>query len=234
MQNVNDQAPSYTTDEDPFDDSDSPTGATSLGIIVRTDFSNDAAWKTFYDTLLESEKDFTEPDPPVTASTSQDVDMTDASVPQPSGTEDAAFDSDSEEPEALAFFTVVPENPRDYPHFTNISNLTALRIFTDVSVRPAPSPLQGLKRTSPGHRLVDLERMQEVYSGKTLWIYDAKSNTDQCARLVSGQGDMYGTARFVGPSYSGLLVSPDMTDIVFGLRHFPQWRQLARTSISYH
>lgn len=160
--------------------------------------------------------------------------MTDASVPQPSGTEDAACDSDSEEPEALAFFTVVPENPRDHPHFTNISNLTALRIFTDVSVRPAPSPLQGLKRISPGHRLVDLERMQEVYSGKTLWIYDAKSNTDQCARLVSGQGDMYGTARFVGPSYSRLFVSPDMTDIVFGLRHFPQWRQLARTSISYH
>ena len=43
--------------------------------------------------------------------------------------------------------------------------------------------------------LVDYHGWQEVYTGKTLWVYDARSNADGCVRLVSGVGaGMYGTA----------------------------------------
>ena len=50
----------------------------------------------------------------------------------------------------------------------------------------------------PPNRLVDHDGWQEVYSGKTVWIYDAKSNQDQCVRLVSQKSAaMYGTATAV-------------------------------------
>jgi hypothetical protein len=42
--------------------------------------------------------------------------------------------------------------------------------------------------------LIDLDGWQEIYHGKTIWIYDAKSNVDQCVRLVSHHSDFYGTA----------------------------------------
>jgi len=78
--------------------------------------------------------------------------------------------------------------------FENISNIKALRLLNDVDIRPAPSPPVGTKRISPGHRLKDLQQWQEVYTGPTIWIYDAKSNTDRSVRLVSQQNNVYGTA----------------------------------------
>ena len=76
-----------------------------------------------------------------------------------------------------------------------LSNLAALRLLNDVDVRRAPAPPAGTKRIRPPNRLVDHNGWQEAYMGKTLWIYDAQSNQDQCVRLVSRVGaSMYGTA----------------------------------------
>lgn len=80
------------------------------------------------------------------------------------------------------------------PLFQDISNLTALRLLNDVDLRPAPSPPIGTNRIKPGNRLIDRNGLQEIYTGKTIWIYDGQSNTDGSARLVSQQGDIYGTA----------------------------------------
>ena len=66
--------------------------------------------------------------------------------------------------------------------------------INDVDVRPAPTPPTGTKRVKPPNRLVDCHGWQEIYAGKLVWIYDSKSNVDQCVRLVGQQGAMYGTA----------------------------------------
>lgn len=78
--------------------------------------------------------------------------------------------------------------------FEDISNLTALRLLNDVDLRltlPVPS---GVNRIEHGNRLTDSNGLQEVYMGKTIWIYDKKSNLDASVRLISPQSDMYGTA----------------------------------------
>ena len=82
----------------------------------------------------------------------------------------------------------------DRDRIVNISNLRALRLFNDVDIRPAPSPPPGTKRISPPKPLIDQGGWQEIYSGKNLWIYDLRSNTDECVRVVSQAGDFYGTA----------------------------------------
>jgi len=42
--------------------------------------------------------------------------------------------------------------------------------------------------------LIDQGGWQEIYLGKQLWIYDSRSNSDDCVRVVSQVGDFYGTA----------------------------------------
>ena len=78
--------------------------------------------------------------------------------------------------------------------FDNISNLTALRLFNDVAIRLAPLPPPGTTRIHPSSRLIDRNKLQEVYTGKTIWIYDRRSNADESVRLVSPHGNAYGTA----------------------------------------
>lgn len=143
--------------------------------------------------------------------------MADA-VPSTSGAqgedEDSSSDEDIDELEPLAFFAVYPSDSDQHQHFTSLSNLTSLRLLTDSSVRPSPSPPppntddfiapKSKSKSRPEqetNRLVDQDGLQEFYTGKTLWIYDSKSNTDGSVRLVSGQGDMYSTARFAPPTF---------------------------------
>ncbi len=78
--------------------------------------------------------------------------------------------------------------------FNGISNLTALRLLNDASIRHAPSPPAGVSRVKPSNRLIDKGGLQEINTGKTIWVYDGHSNTDERVRLVSQQGDIYGTA----------------------------------------
>ncbi|ETW80659.1 hypothetical protein HETIRDRAFT_440437 [Heterobasidion irregulare TC 32-1] len=105
-------------------------------------------------------------------------------------------EEEEEEEESLAFFSIfAPSEPREQARLTSLSNLSALRLLNGVSIRSAPSVPTGTKRIKPGNRLVDLDGLQEIYTGKMLWIYDTRSNEDQCVRLVSQQGsNLYGTA----------------------------------------
>ncbi|KAJ7782895.1 hypothetical protein B0H16DRAFT_1709722 [Mycena metata] len=184
-------AEEFLNDDDPFDAivGDGP----QLGLLLRTDFSNDDAWQSFCARLKSEEQDFIESVQPAAAptepaqgsSSTADVEMTN----------DSDSDSDDEEGLTAPIIKIIdPVGEQDRALVQNISNLRALRLLNDVDIRPAPSPPQGTKRYSPPNRLVDKNGWQEKYTGLTVWIYDARSNSDQCARLVSQEGDVYGTA----------------------------------------
>lgn len=184
----------YSTDDDPLDSV--TVDAPGLGIIVRTDFTNEEAWNTFCERLQEAEAEFsTAPDEPMEAESS--------TAGESSKEKDEAMDEDEKEEgdveaddnDTAPIVSIInPTTPDDRAGLQDISNLTALRLLNDVDIRPAPVPAPGEKRIKPPNRLVDYHGWQEVYSGKMLWIYDARSNADQCVRLVGQQGAMYGTA----------------------------------------
>ncbi|KAH9931081.1 uncharacterized protein BXZ73DRAFT_90167 [Epithele typhae] len=195
----------FTVDDDPLDDeSDDAPG---LGVLIRTDFTNDGAWQAFHTRLQEAEAEFASD--AAGEAMGQDNDVAQVSGPSTSSaTSSAAMeddregddeDEDEEGIECLSstpiFHVVNPVDPEARATLASISNLKALRLLNDVGVRRAPAPPQGTKRIKPPNRLVDHDGWQETYAGKTLWIYDAQSNTDQCVRLVSQTGtSMYGTA----------------------------------------
>ncbi|RPD59893.1 hypothetical protein L227DRAFT_575897 [Lentinus tigrinus ALCF2SS1-6] len=201
----------FNTDEDPLDDiSDDAPG---IGILLRTDYTNEDAWQVFHTRLQDAEAEFaaevtTEPaDDDTNMDADADSEAPSAAQAAASSSTDAGGDSamEAEDPEDLeeednasgtpVFFVVNAASPDERAKLSGISNLAALRLLNDVDARRAPNPPQGTKRIRPPNRLVDHDGWQEVYTGKTLWIYDAKSNEDQCVRLVSQKGAaMYGTA----------------------------------------
>lgn len=164
---------------------------------MRTDFTNESAWQEFCSKLRDAENEFSAPPD----------DAMDGQGPGAAGNSSAATDKggegDDEDEDvevddggtAGIFHVVNPESPSDREALVGISNLRALRLLNDVDIRPAPVPPPGTRRIKPPNRIIDHDGWQEVYVGKMLWIYDVKSNTDQCVRLVSQQSaSMYGTA----------------------------------------
>ena len=194
----------FTVDDDPLDDESGD--ALGLGVLLRTDFSNESAWQIFYARLQEAEAEF--------ASDAADESMADAdaadgvgpgAAPAADAGEDAVMDDEEDEDDddgadvcgsgGPIFHVVNPVDADARATLAGLSNLAALRLLNDVDVRRAPAPPAGTKRIRPPNRLVDHDGWQEVYAGKTLWVYDARSNADQCVRLVSQAGAaMYGTA----------------------------------------
>ncbi|KAJ8696591.1 hypothetical protein PTI98_006448 [Pleurotus ostreatus] len=177
-------------DPDPFDHI--TKDCAELGILLRTDFANEAAWQDFVARLQAAEKDFI-------ASLKEQETVADKSTEGDGGGADESkmdvSDSESDDDESSPIIKLIsPDAADERARFTNISNLTALRLFNDVDIRPAPTPSTPRDRISPPNPLIDVRGWQEVYSGVGLWIYDAKSNTDQCVRQVSQEGHFYGTA----------------------------------------
>ncbi|KAK1225247.1 hypothetical protein PQX77_007773 [Marasmius sp. AFHP31] len=173
-------------DEDPFD---SVTWNVAGGVVLRTDYSDEEAWQSFQLRLKEAQKELTGDEEPQAGSSSTPG----ASVNETKAAEDE--EEEEEEEEGMIIKVVNPEIQEERALFDNISNLTALRLFNDVDIRPSPPlPPDTKKRISPPHRLIDHFGWQEIYTGNTLWIYDKKSNTDKSVRLVSLEGDVYGTA----------------------------------------
>jgi hypothetical protein len=181
-------------DTDPFDhlteDDD------HLGLIIRTDFSNEEAWSGFCNQVQLSQKEL------ISDLTNGSPDQGSASYPEGTGsatTSDSADDGDSdssnESPDFLKILNPVEQSDRI--KFTNISNLRALRLFNDVDIRPTPQRPVGTNPISPPSPLIDIAGWQEIYSGKNLWIYDTLSNVDSGVRVVSQTGDFYGTATYV-------------------------------------
>ena len=181
-------------DPDPFD---YLTEDDQLGLIIRTDFSNEEAWSTFCNQVQVSQKDFISD---LTGLTNDSPDQESASnpegndIPKPNSDEadDGESDSSNELPDFLKILNPVEQS--DKIKFTNISNLRALRLFNDVDIRPTPERPVGRKPISPPCPLIDLLGWQEIYSGKNLWIYDTLSNVDGSVRVVSQTSDFYGTA----------------------------------------
>jgi len=103
--------------------------------------------------------------------------------------------------EELLLFSFI-SNPTQ---LNNVSNLRALRLLFDVSVRAAPAPTPTPAPLQHQHRLTNLRGLQETYDarGRTLWIFDSRSRADGCARLVSEAGDVASSVpppRAVSPS----------------------------------
>jgi len=163
------------SDQDPFDHL---TEDDQLGLIIRTDFSDEDAWATFLNQVQLSQKDL------ISELTNHPASTDDA--------DDGESDSSNESPGFLQILNPIEQS--DKIKFTNISNITALRLFNDIDVRPTPARPPGTKPISPQDPLIDLSGWQEIYSGKNLWIYDALSNVDGSVRVVSQTSDFYGTA----------------------------------------
>lgn len=184
----------FFVDEDPRDGI-AGDDAPGLGILIRTDYTDERAWLAFSERLEQAEQEFASSvDPPDDPDSMQQDELPTTST---SGvhntTTDDDDDDDNDSTSSSPIITVVNWPPETRSLFTDISNLTALRLLTDVDIRKI-SPPAGAHRVKTLNRLVDLHGWQEIYRGKTLWIYDAKSNLDQCVRLVSHHPDFYGTA----------------------------------------
>ncbi|KAI0093230.1 hypothetical protein BDY19DRAFT_416183 [Irpex rosettiformis] len=183
----------YTVDDDPLDAISTDT--LSLGLLVRTDFSDEPAWQTFLSKLQEGELEY--------AAASEEPLNAESKATE---TDDMGDDDDGEEEgetgessssEASSIFHVV--NPQDIAsrkQLEGISNLAALRLFSDVDVRRVHGPPAGTRRIKPPNRIIDVQGWQEFYAGKMIWIYDSKSNKDQCVRVVSQKSadGVYGSA----------------------------------------
>lgn len=162
---------------------------------MRTDYTNEEAWQTFYAKLQEAEQDF------AADAVLEDDNMAED---EPAGSnvskEDQAMqeeeeESSDEEDTAPVFHIINPQTTEGRARFTSISNIAALRLLNDMDICPAPTPPEGTKRIKSPNRLIDHHGWQETYCGnRNIWIYDGKSNEDQCVRLINQRGDMYGTA----------------------------------------
>lgn len=185
----------FLTDGDPADEvTDKVPGE---GLIVRTDYSNETAWTTFCDKVREAQEELfsDSQETPEEADMAADADESDADEAMD---EDQDEDDEEEEGPPVLFHIINPSDPSDRLQLSHISNLAALRLLNDVSIRKAPLPPfgSGIKRIKPPNRLIDHDGWQEIYTGKTIWVYDATSNQDGCARLVSQKSAEapYGTA----------------------------------------
>ena len=177
--------PPWTHETDEYDITADDDGAAPPGIIVRTDYStgSDDAWATFCIVLRDAEREFfaDQVPPTVTVENSDDADG--------EGSDDGASTDSDESSPAFALFAPLS----DPVHFGNISNLRALRLLFDVSVRVTPGQPVARGEGGAQHRLSGLRGLQETYDdarGRTLWIFDARSRVDGCARLVSEAGDI--------------------------------------------
>lgn len=165
-----------------------------IGLILRTDYTNEDAWNVFLCKILDAQKEFLSALHEGTEESGGEKTQEDASMTD--GVDDAREESDSDSNLALPDIVKIvnPQETELKQKLSNISNIAALRLFNDVDIRMAPDRPEGTKRVSPSNPLIDQQGYQEIYAGKNIWIYDAHSNIDGCARAVAQTSDFYGTA----------------------------------------
>jgi hypothetical protein len=187
----NEPTPPWASDTDEYDDVDDEAPP---GIVLRTDYSagSDDAWATFCSGLREAEREFLTLDREPSASAianDADAEMAPSSPLAETGDDESDEEDDARQ---LALFTLISDPAR----LSDISNLRALRLLFDVSVRASTAPSSSASQVSTApshqHRLTGLRGLQETYDarGHTLWIFDLRSRTDGCTRLVSDAGDI--------------------------------------------
>ncbi|KAH9069808.1 hypothetical protein EDB83DRAFT_2370767 [Lactarius deliciosus] len=178
--------------------------AVAPGVVVRTDYSagSEEAWAAFCAALRDAEHEFFADQAPASRNSGPDdsgdgdIEMETGPQPQPTTGSDAAdadddASTDEEDEGDPSLFAPLSDAAR----FDNISNLRALRLLFDVSARATPASGQqhpADRGRGTQHRLSGLHGLQETYDtrGCTLWIFDAHSRADGCARLVSEAGDV--------------------------------------------
>ena len=196
-------------DIDPTDDLVSP----GLGLVVRTDFTDDESWNTFCTALKEAEDAFLSDMADMAGERDEDIaedsaaandeemeeDSSSEDEPDDEGTQGATTSSSPRPTSPSIFTTISPQSADDALRavLINSSNLTVLSLFTDVDIVKAPSPPEGTLRMKPGNRLMDLDGFVEAYNGDVVWIYDAQSNRDRSVRSVCAKSESYGTATYV-------------------------------------
>ncbi|KZV62820.1 hypothetical protein PENSPDRAFT_617422 [Peniophora sp. CONT] len=187
----------FTKDADPID----ALLSAAPGVIVRADYSNDTAWLEFCALLRESEAEVLADEEPRDAHAEPGAEGEDGSdsssddEDEPMAETSTAAGSASVAPEPLTFFSVIEStSEEDRTRVVGVPNIALLRLVADADVRPAPAVPQGTKRVKPGHRLIDLNGFQEIYRGRSLWVYDTQSNVDGSVRMINLEGDIYGTA----------------------------------------
>ncbi|KAI0290397.1 hypothetical protein B0F90DRAFT_1653801, partial [Multifurca ochricompacta] len=204
----NDRVLPWAADKDEYDLVDD---AGLPGIILRTDYSpgSDDAWTGFCSVLHDAEHEFFLEDQMFTPASSggdpnvdedagmvpaldPDADLDDDNDDDDGGEEESDKDEGEGEEEELTLFTLISDITAA-ERFNDISNLRALRLLFDVSVRAVP--MQELGSTSTPtylNQLTCLRGLQETYDtrGRTLWIFDKRSRADGCVRLVSEAGDV--------------------------------------------
>jgi len=182
-------APEVLQDGDPFDQL---SEGQEIGFLLRTDFSNEDAWQAFCSNLRDSEREFAEALQPDDSNTEERTSP--GQGIRMEAEEDSDSDNDMDSIPTPLINVVNPASTEDRLIFNKMSNLAALRLLNDVDIRLSPSPPPGTTRIDPPNRLIDQAGWQEIYSGMNIWIYDTLSNVDHCVRLVSQQGNVYGTA----------------------------------------
>lgn len=193
-----------------------------MGIVVRADYSDENAWNNFLEKLTDAEEEFVselaqkpeednedekmDEDAPEGQASNSDPNAVNIVNIMDEDDEEDGEEQEEEEGEDSAgssptpIFAIFNPSPESGLHALlaskgSPSNLTILRLLTDVNVQRAPVPPPDVKRIKPSNRLVDSHQWQEVYKGKGIWVYDARSNQDQTVRVVSLEGSSsYGTA----------------------------------------
>ncbi|KAG8910690.1 hypothetical protein FRC01_006188, partial [Tulasnella sp. 417] len=146
----------WLVDKDPFDLDDGSSESRSVnmkGVIVRTDFSNDAAWDQFVAQVREAEKEgfsglMAGPDEQEGGeeegedSESSDEEEEEEGAPQqmdvdPAGQGSSSSASQGDAPSVFHIINPAPTDPLR-PLVENASNLRLLRLFNDVQIVPAP------------------------------------------------------------------------------------------------
>jgi len=179
--NVEAISTALTTIDDEKDESDTTLG---VGLVLRTDYSNNDAWTKFCDALRDAEKE--------SLGEEDDADMEENNADENDGDSDS--DSDSEDDGKAQPLFVLKSDPS--LNLAGISNIAALRLFNDVDIGPAPKKPADTShsKVKVSHPLMDKDGLVEAYKGNLLWIYDAKSNTDGSVRVVNQNCETHGIA----------------------------------------
>lgn len=170
-----------------------------MGILVRTDYTDEASWSNFLETFEKAEKAFLED-----AATEEDDEGAESGDDGPDAMDvdrddkDAESSSSSEDDSGPPKMFHILSNP---DQLKNLSNISILRLTSDASLHvapPTPEPIIGMPKAKPlpPHRLTSRQGLREVYAGSpNVWVYDLKSNSDGCLQSVSSQGpNLYGCA----------------------------------------
>jgi len=202
---------------DPLDFEDAANGIVSQrGVVIRTDFSNDVQWLAFMKSLLTAEQEgmeelvaATEDPQSKQGGAEGEQEEEESSSDEEEGEEESAdvdmeasgTNSNSAAESQSESFIVIDPTAYHSPQFAplapilnNATNLTLLRLFTDVDIIPSLTVPMGSKKLKGASRLIDSHNLCEVYNGRLIWVYDAKSNVDGCVRVVNSRPDSYGTA----------------------------------------